>query len=64
VELDVPAEDVSIVLHEPAMENWGIREGSPLTRWISAIGSTSDHLPTYACVASPRVREDLGQVPT
>jgi phenylpyruvate tautomerase PptA (4-oxalocrotonate tautomerase family) len=29
VELVVPAEDVSIVLHEPAMENWGIRGGKP-----------------------------------
>jgi phenylpyruvate tautomerase PptA (4-oxalocrotonate tautomerase family) len=25
--LDIPAEDVSIVLHEPAIENWGIRGG-------------------------------------
>ena len=25
--LGVPAEDVSIVLHEPPMENWGIRGG-------------------------------------
>jgi phenylpyruvate tautomerase PptA (4-oxalocrotonate tautomerase family) len=26
-EVGVPPEDVSIVLHEPAMENWGIRGG-------------------------------------
>jgi len=26
-ELGIAAEDVSIVLHEPAMENWGIRGG-------------------------------------
>lgn len=27
--LDVPAADVLIVLHEPAMENWGIDGGTP-----------------------------------
>jgi len=26
---DVPAEDVLIVLHEPAMENWGVNGGTP-----------------------------------
>jgi phenylpyruvate tautomerase PptA (4-oxalocrotonate tautomerase family) len=26
---DVPAEDVLIVLHEPAMENWGVDGGTP-----------------------------------
>lgn len=25
----VPAEDISVVLHEPPMENWGIRGGKP-----------------------------------
>lgn len=25
----VPADDVSVVLHEPPMENWGIRGGKP-----------------------------------
>jgi phenylpyruvate tautomerase PptA (4-oxalocrotonate tautomerase family) len=25
----VPANDISIVLHEPPMENWGIRGGKP-----------------------------------
>jgi phenylpyruvate tautomerase PptA (4-oxalocrotonate tautomerase family) len=26
---DVPANDVEIVLHEPAMENWGVNGGTP-----------------------------------
>jgi phenylpyruvate tautomerase PptA (4-oxalocrotonate tautomerase family) len=26
---DVPANDVLIVLHEPAMENWGVNGGTP-----------------------------------
>ena len=25
----VPADDISVVLHEPPMENWGIRGGKP-----------------------------------
>ena len=28
-ELDVPASDVLIVVHEPSMENWGVNGGSP-----------------------------------
>jgi phenylpyruvate tautomerase PptA (4-oxalocrotonate tautomerase family) len=28
-ELDVPASDVLIVLHEPSMENWGVNAGIP-----------------------------------
>ncbi|MGH2577630.1 MAG: tautomerase family protein, partial [Actinomycetota bacterium] len=27
--VSVPAKDISIVLHEPPMENWGIRGGKP-----------------------------------
>jgi phenylpyruvate tautomerase PptA (4-oxalocrotonate tautomerase family) len=27
--VDVPANDVVIVLHEPAMENWGVNGGTP-----------------------------------
>ena len=27
--LDVPANDVLIVLHEPPMENWGVDGGTP-----------------------------------
>jgi len=27
--LDVPANDVLIVLHEPPMENWGVEDGTP-----------------------------------
>jgi phenylpyruvate tautomerase PptA (4-oxalocrotonate tautomerase family) len=26
-DVDVPAEDILVVLHEPSMENWGIRAG-------------------------------------
>lgn len=29
VSFDVPADDVLIVLHEPAMENWGVDGGTP-----------------------------------
>jgi len=28
-ELGIPADDITIVLVEPAMENWGIRGGHP-----------------------------------
>jgi phenylpyruvate tautomerase PptA (4-oxalocrotonate tautomerase family) len=28
-EAGVPASDISVVLHEPPMENWGIRGGKP-----------------------------------
>jgi phenylpyruvate tautomerase PptA (4-oxalocrotonate tautomerase family) len=43
----VPAQDILVVLHEPPMENWGIRGGNRPTTWISATGWTSDSVAEY-----------------